>query len=136
MRVLLLLLVSNLGSTDTRPSTSTGQPKLDCSDLCSGSDHDQNVGDCCSTQYCHCSEEGDSSQYCENGEKFCPAVGECRDQYGVECQERPDCCTSPTTEKSTATLSTTSPIYTTTIDRQNPKSKSNMISRRLSKSFF
>ena len=116
MRVLLLLLLfvgltsrPNPVSTDPPPSTSTGEPKLDCSTLCSGSDHDDNVGDCCSTQYCHCSEEGDSSQReCENGEKFCPALGECRDQYGEECQERPDCCTEGTTSTSTLEPSSTS----------------------------
>ena len=80
----------------------------ECELLCEEVPEGDLAGDCCSTTFCHCSEEEeDQEAACDGGHYFCPQYGGCLDFYGQQCDgERFDCCEEITTTSSTSTTMT------------------------------
>ena len=81
----------------------TSPAPTDCSAVCAGQGGGT-AGECCSTEYCDCSDLSLAS--CSGEEQYCPALGlGCHNLYGGDCEAL--CCDPATTTQTTATATTT-----------------------------
>ena len=83
-------------TTATTPPTARPAPGPDCTDLCSGAEVGQVVGDCCHTHYCYCDPTvpggGWEMSCAEGGMLWCPASTSCSaPPDNQQCRDS-DCC--------------------------------------------